>query len=456
MKVKLTGPIVTALQPDPDPRKRLVVWDMEVPGFGVTVTPYTKRKDGTRGGGVKSYIVQYRPGGRGTPTRRVTIGRHGVEWQPGPAREEAREILRQRRQGIDPFEERRRRRAAEEDAKAAAAQEEEVGRRFEYAAFRAEFIEEYAKAHQPKSWEGTERALKDLGTHLDGKRVDSIKRDEIRDAIKSIHKRSPSAGIAANKALKKLYSWANAEHIFSYHPMLKMAAPSKGTKRKRVLNSTELKVVWDAALQLGYPFGWMYALELVTGLRRENAAGLLRGEFYPAHEKLVIAGARMKREAGDERGDFHLPLNSYGLMLVESAAEHAPVDRHVAELKRPLFTAKGTKPVRGFSLAKKLLDEKIKELAGAPLPHWTGHDLRRTMATVMQLLGVDDRVIALLQDHKIKLPSKADEHYQHAQFQQAKREAVELYGQYLRGAIEGDKRFVDMVHKVDFDRLEVR
>src|SRR3546814_5516754 len=65
------------------------------------------------------YTTLFRsPGGRGTPTRRVTIGRHGPEWQPDSARKEAADILRQRRLGLDPFEERRCQRVAEDVHKA--------------------------------------------------------------------------------------------------------------------------------------------------------------------------------------------------------------------------------------------------------------------------------------------------------------------------------------------------
>src|SRR3546814_15039453 len=128
MKAKLTRDFVNRLEPDPDPRKRLVVWDTELKGFGVAVTPYTEKHNGERGGGVKSYIVQYRPGGRGTPTRRVTIGRHGPEWQPDSARKEAADILRQRRLGLDPFEERRRQRVAEDVHKANRSEERRGGK----------------------------------------------------------------------------------------------------------------------------------------------------------------------------------------------------------------------------------------------------------------------------------------------------------------------------------------
>src|SRR3546814_3127182 len=100
-------------------------------------------------------MVQYRPGGRGTPTRRVTIGRHGPEWQPDSARKEAADILRQRRLGLDPFEERRRQRVAEDVHKANLAAEREAFTRFEYTVFRAEFIDRYAKENQPRSEEHT-------------------------------------------------------------------------------------------------------------------------------------------------------------------------------------------------------------------------------------------------------------------------------------------------------------
>ena len=43
-------------------------WDRDLKGFGLKVTP----------SGNKVYLLQYRKGGRGAPTKRVTIGRHGA------------------------------------------------------------------------------------------------------------------------------------------------------------------------------------------------------------------------------------------------------------------------------------------------------------------------------------------------------------------------------------------
>ena len=68
------------------------LWDTELKGFGLKVTP----------AGNRIYVVQYRTGGRGSPTRRFTIGKHGAPWTPDKARTEAKRILGSIADGNDP------------------------------------------------------------------------------------------------------------------------------------------------------------------------------------------------------------------------------------------------------------------------------------------------------------------------------------------------------------------
>ncbi len=54
---------------EPGDRDKLL-WDSDTPGFGLKVTPT----------GTRTYLTQYRIGGRKGRTRRVTIGQHGRPW----------------------------------------------------------------------------------------------------------------------------------------------------------------------------------------------------------------------------------------------------------------------------------------------------------------------------------------------------------------------------------------
>lgn len=67
------------------------IWDFELPGFGVKVTP----------AGSRVYLVQYRIGGRKGRTRRITIGRHGSITAEA-ARETATRIKETLNAGRDP------------------------------------------------------------------------------------------------------------------------------------------------------------------------------------------------------------------------------------------------------------------------------------------------------------------------------------------------------------------
>src|SRR5215472_14312752 len=87
-KQKLTRSVVERLSPgDAD----YVVWDAELPGFGVRVKP----------SGVKSYVVQYRNRETGV-SRRKTVGQHGPLLSFYRARERARIVLADALKGNDP------------------------------------------------------------------------------------------------------------------------------------------------------------------------------------------------------------------------------------------------------------------------------------------------------------------------------------------------------------------
>ena len=67
-----------------------------------------------------------------------------------------------------------------------------------------------------------------------------------------------------------------------------------------------------------------------------------------------------------------------------------------------LSTTNGSKPIGGFSKARLALDKKVLQIAGDNVSisgRWTVHDLRRSVATHMARLGVDDIVIEMVLGH---------------------------------------------------------
>ena len=86
--VKLTKRLIDELAPGD---KDAFYWDSDVTGLAVKVTPK----------GRKTFLVQYRPGGRGTPTRKVFMGPYGT-LTLHKAKTEATRILGLRAEGRDP------------------------------------------------------------------------------------------------------------------------------------------------------------------------------------------------------------------------------------------------------------------------------------------------------------------------------------------------------------------
>ena len=136
---------------------------------------------------------------------------------------------------------------------------------------------------------------------------------------------------------------------------------------------------------MGWPFGYIAKLLLLTGARRDEIAESRWSEIDIAAKTWTIAKERSKNGVAHE-----IPLSDAAIQIV------ARLPR-VGEKKDGLiFTTTGATSVSGFSCAKATIDkaivEALKERATDPADvkppaRWVFHDMRRTAASGMARLG---------------------------------------------------------------------
>lgn len=355
--------------PLPSGSTRAYLWDDQLKGFGVMVTP----------AGARSYLVQYRIGGRGAPTRRYTIGRHGSPWTADTARERARDLLEMVRKKIDPLD-------ADRAKLAEAAASKEDADRYALVTYSEMFIRRHAEARNLRSASDIRATFKrDIIPHLGAKSIRSIRRSEVQACLDLVGERSGSAANKAHKWLHKLFAFAVNRGDVPASPMTGMDKPHQEGKRSRVLKGGELVTVWQAAGDVGEPWAALVRLLILTGQRLREVARMDWAELDLEAARWIIPGARTKNKR-----DHLVPLSPQVVALLRSIAANPPK-------RGPVLTTNGTAPIAGFSKAKKRLDEKVQgriaEAAGGsgnlpmPLEPWVLHDLRRSTSTGCQALG---------------------------------------------------------------------
>ena len=93
----------------------------------------------------------------------------------------------------------------------------------------------------------------------------------------------------------------------------------------------------------------------------------------------------------------------------------------------------------GWHKAVRRLNERIVHKTGAPLPHWTIHDLRRTLATGLQRLGVRLEVTEAILNHVGGSRSGVAGIYQRHDWAAEKRRALDAWAAHVLAVVSGKK-----------------
>ncbi len=421
-RCRLTKTVVDAASPRC--KGDLYIWDFgsgAVSGFGLKVTPK----------GSKIFCFQFR-GPNLRHDRRYRIGKFG-DWTVDQARQRARTLRQMVDAGVDPIE--------HEKAIARAAEQERLeaaDRAFNYVAdmwfeeYRSEPRSRGTRQGQLRS-ENTLRmvrpAIRRMKEEFGNRRIDEIDELSIEQAIKSI----PANQLATRKNLfstaRILWKWAHRRRLVAEDPFARLEAPAAPPARDRVLTDVELAVVWRATRKLEYPWAPFYRLLVLTGQRLTEVAAMTWSE-------LDRMDAMWRIEAGRTKNGLPnlVPLSKAAMAELDAMIPHRswPSDGLV-------FSTNGISPVAGFSSAKRQLDVAIDQIALEEglrsLAHWRVHDLRRTMATGFQRLGVRLEVTEAALNHTSGSRSGIAGVYQRYDFASEKRAAFDDWSGHVQSLV---------------------
>lgn len=366
---KLTKRTVESLKPR---EADYLAFDSDVSGFGVRVLP----------SGRKTYLVQYRSGGR---TRRVKIGRHGTI-TADEARTKAKEILGAVAGGENPAEGISRHRGSPTVATVC-----------------DRFLREHVKQRCKPSTEADYRRTIELYIKP---AIGSFKIvDVTRTDIASLHHKRRSTPYQANRMLAVLSKMFNLCEIWGLRPdgsnPCRHIAKYKEEKRERFLSDDEL-------------------VRLGEVLADREAAELETPHVVAAVRLLILTGCRLREILTLKWEHVHddylkLPDSKTGARRIPLNPPAQEVLKAIPRVPKNPYVIAGENGSHVTVLHKPW--KRICE--AAELGHVRIHDLRHTFASNAVMQGLPLPVVARLLGHTqiqttMRYAHLADEHLQDA------------------------------------------
>ena len=355
MSQRLSKRVVDATEAGP---KDIYVWDSVLKGFGLKVMP----------SGRKTYLVQYRLGGRKGRTRRVTLGVHG-SLTAEEARVLAKTALGQVSSGLDPN--------AEKD-------KVRGGYTMEF------MLDKFDAAHiaiklKPKSQEDYRRNIK---VHIKPKIGHMLVHQVTRQDIMRLHHAMRERPYCANRTVATLSKFFNWCEKFGYREEGKnpcrFVDKYKEKKRQRFLTTheqTRLSQALDKAMEDQIVSDYaIYAIRLLS------LTGARLGEIINLKWEYI----------NWEKGTLELPDSKTGAKTIYLNAPAKDIlSRIVRQIKTP-YVCCGSVEGRPIVNIQKSW-RRIRAMAN--LEDVRMHDLRHTFASVAVSSGMSLPMIGALLGH---------------------------------------------------------
>jgi integrase len=233
------------------------------------------------------------------------------------------------------------------------------------------YLEQQASSLRPLSLYQIKRTLH---RHFKWQKpLDRITHNDVASALDAI--KAPSERAHALKDIRTFFNWCIPRYLES-SPCVGIKKPPQRS-RDRVLDDDELCRVWRQAEMIGYPYGTIVRLLILTGQRSGETAAL-RWEWIGKDTITIPASVTKNGNATT------FPIGSMATRLIDGIPNVGPL----------LFPARGhrDKAFVGFGVSKLALDR-------CGVENFTHHDLRRTFATNLAALGTPIHVTEKLLNH---------------------------------------------------------
>jgi integrase len=392
--MRLTAQEIARYRP-PQGKDDHIVFDEDLPGFGLRYRA-----------GKRTWVYQYAFGsGEERVNARMTLGEFPA-LPPAKARSQAEDLYAKVRLGQHPASDKKKTRS---DA------------RHTFGRLVAGYLEHQRGEIRDSSHVEVSRYLDRYASSLHGLPASAIDRKRIADFLDTTAREH--GAISANRAraaLSALFGWAIRRGLHDNNPVIG-TEQRKENSRNRVLKDSELAIIWNATGNSD--FDNIVRLLILTGQRASEIAGLRWDEINFEEDLVALPAERTKN------GHPHsIPMSSPVREVLRSQPR-----------TRELVFGFGDTGFVGWHKAKKRLDERIAHKLGAPLPHWTIHDLRRTLATGLQRLGVRLEVTEAILNHVGGSRSGVAGIYQRHDWAEEKKLALDAWAAHVMSVVSGKK-----------------
>lgn len=364
--------------------------------------------------GNRSWCVYYRLFGK---NRKYTIGKYPT-YSIEEARSEAAEIKKIIARNGDPVAERN------------YAQRKEAETNFEddsVEVLSELFLNRYVQKHLRPSTVRDYRShfRNDIVPAWSGRSVSSIGRPEVSMLLDIIEDRAPIQCNRVRATLSKWFNWMVERGAVEVNPVLSTPRRTTEVFRDRTLSADEIASLWRATEEMGWPFGPIFQLLLLTAKRRSEVSGMRWDEINLSEKTWTIApersGTKQRRRSDRALKPDVVPLSREAIKVINGLprigeSEFVFVSR-----------SKNDTPVSGFSQACR----RAKELSG--VTDWRPHDFRTNARTNLSALRVRKEIADKVLNH---VDNTTDgRHYDFYDYLPEKREALQLWADHVTKVI---------------------